>query len=184
MTFKIKAEIMNEVDINRTISRLAHEILERNNKDIDRIALIGIRSRGVPLAYRIQKKINEIEKVEIPVGIIDITLYRDDIDNMTIQPVIHETKILFDINDKKIILMDDVLYTGRTVRCAIDELIDFGRPMAVQLGVLIDRGHRELPIRADFIGKNLPTSHQEIIKVFLKEVDNVDQVLIYGREDK
>lgn len=184
MTFKIKAEIMNEVDINRTISRLAHEILERNSKDIDKIALIGIRSRGVPLAYRIQKKINEIEKIEVPVGIIDITLYRDDIDDIATQPVMHETEILFDVNDKKIILMDDVLYTGRTVRCAIDELIDFGRPKAVQLAVLIDRGHRELPIRADFIGKNLPTSHQEIVKVFLKEVDNINQVLIYEREDK
>lgn len=184
MTLKIKAEIMNEVDINRTISRLAHEILEKNSKDIERIALIGIRSRGVPLAYRIQKKINEVEKIEIPVGIIDITLYRDDIDNITTPPVIQETEILFDINDKKIILIDDVLYTGRTVRCAMDELIDFGRPRAIQLGVLIDRGHRELPIKADFIGKNLPTSQQEIIKVFLKEVDNVDRVLIYGKEDK
>ncbi|MDI6785883.1 MAG: bifunctional pyr operon transcriptional regulator/uracil phosphoribosyltransferase PyrR [bacterium] len=184
MALKVKAEIMNEVDINRTISRLTHEILERNSKDIDKIVLVGVRSRGVPLAYRIQKKINEIEKIEISVGTIDITLYRDDIDNLTTHPDIHETEILFDVNNKKIILIDDVLYTGRTVRCAIDGLIDFGRPKSVQLAVLIDRGHRELPIRADFIGKNLPTSQQEIVKVFFKEVDNIDQVLIYEREDK
>jgi pyrimidine operon attenuation protein/uracil phosphoribosyltransferase len=181
---KIKAEIMNEIDIRRTISRLAHEILEKNSKDIKKIALVGIRKRGVPLAYRLKKKIEEIEKIELPVGIIDITLYRDDINNLERSPKVFETEILFDINDKKIILVDDVLYTGRTVRCAIDELIDFGRPKAVQLAVLIDRGHRELPIRADFIGKNLPTSRQEIVKVFLKETDNIDQVLIYEREDR
>ncbi|MBU0599498.1 bifunctional pyr operon transcriptional regulator/uracil phosphoribosyltransferase PyrR [bacterium] len=182
-TDKIKAVIMDEIEIKRTISRLSHEILEKNSKDIDKLALIGIRKKGVPLAYRLQKKINEIEKVEIPVGIIDITLYRDDINNLKTPHVVHETEIFLDVNDKKIILVDDVLYTGRTVRCAIDELIDFGRPKAIQLVVLIDRGHREIPIKADFIGKNLPTSYQEIVKVYLSEVDEMDKVVIYEREN-
>lgn len=172
-----KADVMNEKDISRTISRLSHEILEAN-KEIEELAIIGIRSRGAPLAQRIAKKIYEIKKKEVPVGVLDITLYRDDLTLIASQPIVRETQIPFNIDSKIVILADDVLYTGRTIRSALDALIDFGRPQAIHLAVLIDRGHRELPIRADYVGKNIPTSKHETVEVRLKETDGVDEVII------
>lgn len=178
-----KAGVMTEKDLRRTISRLTHEILEAN-KEIGELVIIGIRSRGVPLADRIAKKIYEIEGQEVPVGILDITLYRDDLTLIAPQPIVRETQIPFNIDDKIVILVDDVLYTGRTIRSALDALIDFGRPRAIHLVVLIDRGHKELPIRADYVGKNIPTSKHETIEVRLKETDGVDGVIICElRED-
>jgi pyrimidine operon attenuation protein/uracil phosphoribosyltransferase len=173
----IKAKIMDEKAMGRAITRVSHEILERN-KGVDNIALVGIRTRGVPLAGRIAGKILEIEGVELPQGVLDITLYRDDLSTIAKLPIVNGTQIDFDINEKKIILVDDVLYTGRTVRAALDAIVDIGRPSAIQLMVLVDRGHRELPIRADYVGKNVPTSAREIIKVNLQEVDGEDSVLI------
>jgi len=172
-----KAEVIDEKDMARTISRLAHEIVEANKK-VEELVIVGIRSRGVPLAKRIAQRISEIENREIPVGILDITLYRDDLTLIAPQPIVRETQIPFDIDEKTIILVDDVLYTGRTVRSALNALIDFGRPHAMHLAVLIDRGHRELPIRADYVGKSIPTSKHETIEVRLKETDGADEVLI------
>lgn len=172
-----KAEIMGEKDLGRTISRLTHQILEAN-KEIAAIVIIGIRTRGVPLAERIARLIYEIEGKEVPVGILDITLYRDDLTLIATQPIVRETKIDFNIDGKTVILVDDVLYTGRTIRSALDALIDFGRPRTIQLAVLIDRGHRELPIEARFIGKNIPTSRHEDVIVRLKETDGRDEVII------
>ena len=168
---------MDEKTIDRAVTRTAHEILERN-KGTENLALLGIRTRGVPLAQRIQGKIKEIEGVELPLGILDITLYRDDLSTIAKLPIVNGTQIDFDVNDKKLVLIDDVLYTGRTVRAALDAIVDIGRPAAIQLMVLVDRGHRELPIRADYVGKNVPTSKKEIIKVNLKEVDGENSVLI------
>lgn len=168
---------MDEKTIDRAVTRTAHEILERN-KGTENLALLGIRTRGVPLAQRIQGKIKEIEGVELPLGILDITLYRDDLSTIAKLPIVNGTQIDFDVNDKKLVLIDDVLYTGRTVRAALDAIVDIGRPSAIQLMVLVDRGHRELPIRADYVGKNVPTSKKEIIKVNLKEVDGENSVLI------
>ena len=163
-------KILSTEDIRRTLKRLAHQILEKN-PNLSEVVLVGIRTRGVYLAKRIQDMIKGMEKVEIPLGIIDITLYRDDLTTVGPKPVVRKTKISFDLNDKKVILIDDVLFTGRTVRAALDEIMDFGRPKAIELLVLIDRGHRELPIRADFVGKNIPTSPQESVDVKLEEVD-------------
>jgi pyrimidine operon attenuation protein/uracil phosphoribosyltransferase len=174
---RVKAVIMDEKTIDRAVTRTAHEILERN-KGTENLALLGIRTRGVPLAQRIQGKIKEIEGVELPLGILDITLYRDDLSTIAKLPIVNGTQIDFDVNDKKLVLIDDVLYTGRTVRAALDAIVDIGRPSAIQLMVLVDRGHRELPIRADYVGKNVPTSKKEIIKVNLKEVDGENSVLI------
>ncbi len=168
---------MDEKTIDRAVTRTAHEILERN-KGTENLALLGIRTRGVPLAQRIQGKIKEIEGVDLPLGILDITLYRDDLSTIAKLPIVNGTQIDFDVNDKKLVLIDDVLYTGRTVRAALDAIVDIGRPSAIQLMVLVDRGHRELPIRADYVGKNVPTSKKEIIKVNLKEVDGENSVLI------
>ena len=172
-----KSQILDEQALGRIISRISHEILERN-KGVESLVVIGIRTRGVYLAERIAACIKRIDQHEIPVGILDITLYRDDLTAIAEQPVVHKTEIDFDITNKKIILVDDVLFTGRTVRCALDELIDFGRPQNIQLAVLIDRGHRELPIRADYVGKNVPTSRTEDVRVRLKEIDGVDEVVI------
>ncbi|HHU68995.1 MAG TPA: bifunctional pyr operon transcriptional regulator/uracil phosphoribosyltransferase PyrR [Thermoanaerobacterales bacterium] len=172
-----KASIMDENGINRAISRISYEIIERN-KGVDNVALIGIRRRGVPLADRLAKKIREIEGKDLLTGILDITLYRDDLSLIAPQPIVHKTEIPFDVTDVKIVLVDDVLFTGRTVRAALDALIDFGRPQMIQLAVLIDRGHRELPIRADYVGKNVPTSKNELIQVKLKEIDGEDRVVI------
>lgn len=178
---KVKAKIMDGVAINRAITRVAHEIIEKN-KGVEGLALVGIRTRGIPLAERIARKIEQIEGISLPLGELDITLYRDDLSTIAKLPVINGTRIDFDINDKKIVLIDDVLYTGRTVRAALDAIIDLGRPAAIQLMVLVDRGHRELPIRPDYVGKNVPTSKKEIIKVNLQEVDGEDSVLIVEKE--
>ncbi|MEW6455241.1 MAG: bifunctional pyr operon transcriptional regulator/uracil phosphoribosyltransferase PyrR [Acidobacteriota bacterium] len=177
MKEKIKAKIMDDKKMERAIARLALEVVERN-KNIYNLAIIGIRTRGVYLADRIARKIEESEKVSVPVGYLDITLYRDDLSMLSSQPVVKRTEINFPVEDKDVILVDDVLFTGRTIRAAMDCIIDLGRPRTIQLVVLVDRGHRELPIRADYIGKFLPTSRREIVHVMLKEEDGRDQVLI------
>jgi len=177
MEFKEKAQILDKEAINKSLMRISHEIIEKN-KTVQDIALIGIRNRGVFLAKRLAKNLQEISKVTVPVGILDITLYRDDLTAIGAQPVVHKTEIDFDIEDKIIILMDDVLFSGRTIRAALDELIDFGRPAQIQLAVLVDRGHRELPIRPDYVGKNLPTSLKESVEVRLEEIDGKDEVVI------
>lgn len=181
MIFRDKAKIMDTEQVDKTLTRIAHEIIERN-KDVNDIAIVGIRTRGAFLAERLAKKIKEIRKKEPQVGILDITLYRDDLTTIAEQPVVHKTEIDFDIQDKVMILVDDVLYTGRTIRCALDALIDFGRPKSIQLAVLVDRGHRELPIRADYVGKNIPTSQSEIVQVKLEETDGIDEVMIQEKE--
>lgn len=168
--------VMDQSSIARSLSRIAHEILERN-KGTEHLAFVGIRSRGIPLAWRLAKKIEEIEGVSIPVGELDITSYRDDLDDSVLAGKSSCT-LPFDVTGMKIILVDDVLFTGRTIRAAMDAIIDQGRPKNIQLAVLVDRGHRELPIKADFIGKNIPTSHLEDIQVSLSEMDGIDEVLI------
>ncbi|MEW6661653.1 MAG: bifunctional pyr operon transcriptional regulator/uracil phosphoribosyltransferase PyrR [Bacillota bacterium] len=177
----LKAQIMDGEKIRRALTRIAHEIIERN-RTAENLVLIGIRRRGVPLAERLAKIIKEIEGVTLPVGILDITLYRDDLTTLSYQPVVHKTEVPFSISGKRVILVDDVLYTGRTVRAALDALIDLGRPENIQLAVMVDRGHRELPIRADFIGKNLPTSRREVVAVHLEEIDGEDKVVIHELE--
>ena len=174
---KEKAQLMDEKAIGRAITRISHQIIERN-KGIEDIVLVGIKTRGVPIANRISKKIEQIEGSKINTGQIDITLYRDDLKEVNLDPIINGSNIDFNINDKIVILVDDVLYTGRTVRSALDAVIDIGRPKAIQLAVLVDRGHRELPIRADYVGKNVPTSKDEIISVKLLETDDQDSVTI------
>ncbi|MDD3103814.1 MAG: bifunctional pyr operon transcriptional regulator/uracil phosphoribosyltransferase PyrR [Candidatus Cloacimonetes bacterium] len=174
---QIKSQIMDSTQIKRSIQRMAHEIIEQN-RGLERIRLVGIRSRGVPLANQLSDYLKLISNQEIPVGILDITLYRDDLSTIAHQPVIKGTQLDFEIEDAIVVLVDDVLFTGRTVRAAIDALMDFGRPRQIQLAVLIDRGHRELPIKADYVGKNVPTSKEEIIKVALKEIDGDDSVKI------
>jgi pyrimidine operon attenuation protein/uracil phosphoribosyltransferase len=173
----IKAKLVDEEGLQRTITRLAHEILERN-KGSKNVVLVGMRTRGEFIARRIKQKIKEIDGSEPNLGILDITLYRDDFRTRLKQPEISVTDITFDINEKNVILIDDVLYTGRTVRSALDAVMDLGRPNTIQLCVLIDRGHRELPIKADFVGKNTPTSINEEIQVHLKEHDNEDAIYL------
>ncbi|WP_078664875.1 bifunctional pyr operon transcriptional regulator/uracil phosphoribosyltransferase PyrR [Carboxydocella thermautotrophica] len=168
---------MDPESIRRALTRIAHEIVERN-KGVENLALIGIRRRGVPLAERLAAKIAEFEGVALPVGLLDITLYRDDLTTLAQQPVVHKTQVPFQVEGKKIILVDDVLFTGRTARAALDAIIDLGRPRFIQLAVLVDRGHRELPIRADFVGKNVPTSRKEVISVYLQEIDGEDKVVL------
>ncbi|PID28331.1 MAG: bifunctional pyr operon transcriptional regulator/uracil phosphoribosyltransferase [Candidatus Cloacimonadota bacterium] len=177
-----KSLIMDNEAIDRTLKRMAHEIIEQN-RGLDNIFLVGIRSRGVPMAERLASYMKKIENIEVPVGILDITLYRDDLSTISHQPVIKGSQIDFKIEDAKIILTDDVLFTGRTVRAAIDALLDFGRPTNIQLCVLIDRGHRELPVKANYVGKNVPTSNDEIIKVSFKETDGNDTVKIMVKAD-
>jgi pyrimidine operon attenuation protein/uracil phosphoribosyltransferase len=172
-----KTVIMDEQAIRRGLIRIAHEIIE-NNKGIKDLVIVGIRTRGVPLAERLVDEIERIEGVRLPVGLLDITLYRDDLSTLSYQPVVHQTQIPGDINGKKIVLVDDVLYTGRTARAALDAIIDIGRPKVIQLAVLVDRGHRELPIRADYVGKNVPTSSKEVVGVQLMPVDQADKVVI------
>jgi pyrimidine operon attenuation protein/uracil phosphoribosyltransferase len=179
---QVKAHIMDEPGMERTLTRLAHEILEKN-KGSGNIVIVGIRTRGEFLAWRIAKKIESVENTKLHVGYLDITLYRDDLLGKLEQPELKGTEILFDLNGKDVILIDDVLYTGRTIRAALDELIDLGRPRTIQLAVLIDRGHRQLPIRADFVGKNVPTSSEESIRVHVREVDNEDSVLLMHPEE-
>ena len=175
---KQKTEIMDEKALDRAMTRISHEIIEKN-KGIEGIVLLGIQTRGVPLANRLAEKINTIEGAMLPVGMVDITKYRDD-DKKSIYNSRQE--ISFDITDKKVILVDDVLYTGRSVRAAMDAIVNLGRPRNIQLAVLVDRGHRELPIRADFVGKNVPTSKEEIVVVMVKEIDNKDGVFIAEEE--
>ena len=170
-------QIISPEEMNRAITRIAHEILERN-KGAERIVLIGIRKGGAFLAKRFQDQIRSIEGREIPLGLLDITLYRDDLTEIGPQPNVGETEIDFDVSGKKVILVDDVLFTGRTIRCALDALIDFGRPESIQLAVLIDRGHRELPIKPDYVGKNIPTSKTEKVIVRFKEHDGEDGVYV------
>ena len=168
---------MDSQAINRSIARLAHEILERNN-GAQELILIGILTRGEPLAIRLQKIIKNITKIEIPIGFVDITFHRDDFRSRLVVPQVKGSNIQDSINDKVVVLVDDVLFTGRTIRAAMDELNAFGRPSNIQLAVLVDRGHRELPIRADFVGKNIPTHEGEYVKVWLKEIDNKDLVTL------
>lgn len=174
---KTKAVILDEKAIQRATTRIANEIIERN-KGIEDIILVGIKTRGVPFAERLARKIYEIEGEKVPVLTLDITLYRDDLTEVNEGPVVKENKIDYNINDKIIVLVDDVIFTGRTVRAALDALVDIGRPRKVQLVVLIDRGHREFPIRPDYVGKNVPTSRSEIVNVNFKEIDKLDQVII------
>ncbi|MDL1892467.1 bifunctional pyr operon transcriptional regulator/uracil phosphoribosyltransferase PyrR [Sphingobacteriales bacterium CHB3] len=174
---KLKARIIDASGMERTVTRLSHEILERN-KGAGNIVIVGIRTRGEPLAKRIANRIEASEKVKLNIGFLDITLYRDDLLGKLEQPEMKGTDILFDINGKDVVLVDDVLYTGRTIRAALDGLTDIGRPRSIQLAVLIDRGHRQLPIKADFVGKNVPTSADESIRVHLKEIDGEDEVLL------
>jgi len=173
--------VMDADRIGRTLTRIAHEIVERN-KGVEELALIGVRTRGVPIARRLAKTLKEITGHSIPTGALDITLYRDDLMRHSVgpQPLVRRTEIPFSIDNHKILLVDDVLYTGRTTRAALDALIDFGRPKAIQLIVLVDRGHRELPIKADYVGKNLPTSPEESVQVRLQEIDGDDEVLLQG----
>ena len=175
--------VMDAVRVEKTITRIAHEIVERN-RGLEELALVGIRSRGVPLARRIAEAVLGISGVRIPVGSLDITLYRDDLMRHAVgpQPVVRRTEIPFSIDDRRLLLVDDVLYTGRTVRAALDALIDFGRPKSIQLIVLVDRGHRELPIKADYVGKNLPTSPRESVQVRVQEIDGHDEVVVEGGE--
>jgi len=173
--------VMDADRMARTLTRIAHEILERN-RDLAELALVGIRTRGVPIAKRLARAIHDINGQDVPTGALDITLYRDDLMRHAVgpQPLVRRTEIPFSIDDKRILLVDDVLYTGRTIRAALDALIDFGRPKAIQLVVLIDRGHRELPIKADYVGKNMPTSLAQSVQVHLAEVDGRDEVEIAG----
>jgi pyrimidine operon attenuation protein/uracil phosphoribosyltransferase len=175
-----KSQLMSASEIDRTLVRLAHEILEKS-RDLDQLAFIGIRRRGVPLAQRLAKKIEALEKRIIPVGILDINLYRDDLSTVDVKPIVGTTEIPFSVHGKDIILMDDVLYTGRTIRGALDALFDHGRPARVRLLVLIDRGHRELPIEARFIGRTVQTTDSEIIEVKFQEVDQMEKVLVVER---
>ena len=172
-----KSQLMSASEIDRTLVRLAHEILEKT-ADLDKLAFIGIRRRGVPLAQRLAAKIHALEELEIPVGVLDINLYRDDLSTVSNTPVVNATEISFEVTGKDIILMDDVLYTGRTIRAALDALFDHGRPARVQLLVLIDRGHRELPIEARYIGRTVQTSDIEIIEVKFNEIDGLEKVLL------
>ena len=175
-----KSQIMSASEIDRTIVRLAHEIVEKNN-GADNLGLVGIMRRGVPLAQRLAKILGRIEKMEVPVGTLDITLYRDDLSTIGHRPEVRKSKMEFDIQDKNIILVDDVLYTGRTTRAALDALFDHGRPRRIQLLVLIDRGHRELPIEAGFVGRKVHTTDNEIIEVKFQETDNAEKVLLVER---
>ncbi|MEW6556919.1 MAG: bifunctional pyr operon transcriptional regulator/uracil phosphoribosyltransferase PyrR [Elusimicrobiota bacterium] len=172
-----KKVIMTEKEIARTLLRLAHEIIEKSY-DVEKIALIGIQTRGIYIAQRLKNLIKKITGLTVPLGILDITLYRDDVNSISHQPIVKETKISFDVTGKHIMLVDDVLFTGRTIRAAIDEIIDFGRPKTIKLAVLIDRDGREFPIQPDFVGKKFPTSKKELICVNLKEIDREDKVVL------
>lgn len=180
-SFVDKTVLMDEQGMFRALVRISHEIVEKN-KGVDNIVLVGIRSRGVPIAERVADAIENIEGKRPPVGVLDITLYRDDLSTLSYQPIVRPTTMPVDIDQKIIVLVDDVLYTGRTIRAAMDAVMDMGRPKAIQLAVLVDRGHRELPIRADYVGKNVPTSSREAVSVKVAEVDNEDKVVIRGEQ--
>lgn len=175
--FRDKAKLMDGEAIRRTVIRMAHEILERN-KGVRNLALIGIRTRGAILAQRLAKEIEAIDKHAVSVGSLDITLYRDDLSRIAPNPVVHATDIPFDLSDLKLVLVDDVLFTGRTIRAALNAISDLGRPISIQLAVLVDRGHRELPIRADYVGKNVPTQVRERVDVRLNEIDEIEEIVI------
>jgi pyrimidine operon attenuation protein/uracil phosphoribosyltransferase len=177
-----KAVIMNAKDVARALKRMAHEILEAH-KGTENLVLMGVQRRGVPLAQRIREAVKQVEGEELPLGTIDITFYRDDLSTLGPNPRVAKTEVPFDVTDKIIVLVDDVLYTGRTVRAAMDEIMDWGRPRAIRLAVLVDRGHRELPIRPDFVGKNVPTSQREIIKVKVQEFDGKEEVVVAEVQD-
>lgn len=179
---KVKAQLLDEKSIDRALVRISHEIIEKN-KGAEDIVLIGIKRRGVPLAKRIASYIEKFEGTKVDIGILDITLYRDDLQEKNDSPKVNDTDIQMDLHNKTVVLVDDVLYTGRTVRSALDAIIDIGRPNSIQLAILIDRGHRELPIRADYVGKNVPTSVDEIVQVELKEVDGEDKVIINENDE-
>jgi pyrimidine operon attenuation protein/uracil phosphoribosyltransferase len=174
-------ELMDARRLERTLSRMAQEVTE-HEADVSRLVLVGVRTRGVPLARRLARLIGEATRVEPPVGALDITLYRDDLTTIAAQPVIHGTDIPASIDGRRVVLVDDVLFTGRTVRAALDELIDFGRPARIELAVLVDRGHRELPIRADYVGEQVSTTREQIVQVQLREQDGSDRVMIVERE--
>ncbi|MDD4940688.1 MAG: bifunctional pyr operon transcriptional regulator/uracil phosphoribosyltransferase PyrR [Candidatus Omnitrophica bacterium] len=174
---KEKSVVLDQETVSRSLVRMAHEIIEKN-KGVGNICLVGIRTRGVFIANRLAENIKKIEGKDVPAGTLDITLYRDDLTLIAYQPVVHKTEIDFDISGKDVVLVDDVLYSGRTIRCALDALIDLGRPNTIQLAVLIDRGHRELPIRPDYVGKNIPTAKDETVQVRLTETDGKDEVVI------
>jgi Pyrimidine operon attenuation protein/uracil phosphoribosyltransferase len=175
-----KATLLDATELDRALTRIAHEIVE-SNKGAENLALIGIHTRGVPIAERLARKIGAFEQVTPPVGKLDITLYRDDLTEIALQPVVKRTEVPFDISGMRLVLCDDVLFTGRTARAALDALIDMGRPAIIQYAVLVDRGHRELPIRADYVGKNVPTRLSEVVKVRLAEVDGADEVVLAER---
>ncbi len=177
MNFKTRSQLMDETALKRTVTRLAHEIIERC-KGTENIAVIGIRTRGEFVAKRIARKIEEVENTTVPVGVLDTVMYRDDFRRTKALPAMEITDIPFSVDDKILILVDDVIYTGRTIRAAMDALMDFGRPSAIQLAVLIDRGHRELPIKADYIGKSVPTAKNEEVRVQMREVDGRDEILL------
>jgi pyrimidine operon attenuation protein / uracil phosphoribosyltransferase len=175
----MSGKLLDAADIHRALTRIAHEILERD-KGASEIVLVGIANRGDHLARRLAEEIDRIEGVTVPVGVLDITFYRDDIGMKAEAPEVHETRVDFDITGKTVVLVDDVLFTGRTIRSAMDALMDFGRPRRIQLAVLVDRGHRELPIRADFVGKNVPTSREDVVNVAVEEMDGEDAVTVEG----
>ena len=177
MSAPLNGKVMEPDDVRRALTRIAHEILERD-KGVTDVVLVGIADRGDDLARRLAEEIRRIEGAEIPVGVLDITFYRDDIGMRAEAPEVHETRIPFDVSGTTVVLVDDVLYTGRTIRAAMDALTDLGRPRKIQLAVLVDRGHRELPIRADFVGKNVPTSHADDVRVMIAEIDGQDGVVV------
>ncbi|MER3444818.1 Bifunctional protein PyrR [Calidithermus terrae] len=176
-----KSRILSADEIRRALTRIAHEVVEKN-KGTDRLCFVGIHTRGITLAERLRELVRQFEGVEVPMGILDITLYRDDLTEIGLQPKVRETRIPFDLSGKAVVLVDDVLFTGRTARAALDALIDLGRPSRIYLAVLVDRGHRELPIRADFVGKNLPTSKSEVVKVKVQETDGEEAVELWELE--
>ncbi len=182
MTAREKAQVLDEAALDRALLRIAHEIVEKNGGTAD-LAFVGLRTRGVTLAHRLAERVAAIEGVKPPVGALDITLYRDDLGLKAEQPVVRGTEIPFDLTGKTVILVDDVLFTGRTIRAALDAIMDLGRPKAIRLAILVDRGHRELPIRPDYVGKNLPTARRETVAVRLKEHDGEDRVVIEEPED-
>jgi pyrimidine operon attenuation protein/uracil phosphoribosyltransferase len=178
-----EVSLMSRLDIERALVRVAHEIVEKNS-GAENLVLVGIETRGVPLAHRLALVINSFEKAAVPVGSLDIGLYRDDLSSLDIKPMLHRTDVPSDITDKNVVLVDDVFYTGRSIRAAMDAIMDLGRPKSIQLAVLIDRGHRELPIRADYVGKNIPTSRYEEVQVHVSEVDGKDEVSLIKSEQE
>ena len=181
-TYREKTKVLSAADIKRILLRLAHQVLEKNT-DARKLVFIGIQTRGVHIARRLQSIVRELEGIEVPLGILDITLYRDDLTTISELPLVKETTIPFDLKDKIVVLIDDVLFTGRTIRAALDEIMDFGRPRRIELLVLIDRGHRELPIRADFVGKNIPTAKKELVEIRLEEIDGKEEAAVLGKKE-